>query len=705
MPHLESLLQAGSVAVVGARDDASTYGGRAWTYLTRAFRGTATAVNGRPGAVRSRPCVATLAEVDPPPEVVVLATPADTVIALLEQAGTMGTSAAVIFSRDLFGSEEQIRAVAGRFGMSVLGPNCLGLINTNAGVILSSSISLERPSRPGPLAFVSQSGALMGLLHARSIDLGLGMGLCVSTGSQAVLRAEDFLLELAGRDDVGAVGVYLESIDVPGFTAAAEALAQRDIRLIALRAGSTSAGSRAATAHSGALAGSGAAFTALAHDLGVVVVDDPGELLTTLALASTKGRRWHITTSSGGMAAVAADQATAFGVELPPVRAGLGVPPAGQARLNPTDLDAEAATTRQKLELIAELAGEPGLDGVLVVVSDMPFAREFTRELAQVVTGGGGRVFVVSECSQQLAPVWHEWVAAGLAYLPGLAPALRAIGRLHGRTSDQGWAQGGRWAPGQRWVPGEQWATGGNEPAPAHGAQLIAPGEVEALLSEAGLPVLPAREVGSAQEATSAAESLGYPVVVKVSRALHRGARGVRLGLGDASEVAAAYRELAAEGPVLVQRQSPPGLECYIGVRADPVFGRLLLLGAGGPGVEELADIVIGRDPLEPGQIRRLVASTQFGRWLTSPASRALFDIGSLVPVAVQALRALAELPDLESLDLNPVVVTQEGAIVVDAKATGRWPRSARPQLRPATVPPGHSSPGHSSPGDKEVPA
>jgi acyl-CoA synthetase (NDP forming) len=685
MPHLESLLQAGSVAVVGARDDTTTYGGRAWTYLTRAFQGTATAVNARTGAVRSRRCVATLAEVDPAPEAVVLATPADTVIGLLEQAGAMGTSAAVIFSRDLFGSEEQIRAVAGRFGMSVLGPNCLGLINTNAGVILSSSISLERPSRPGPLAFVSQSGALMGLLHARSIDLGLGMGMCVSTGSQAVLRAEDFLLELAGRDDVGAVGVYLESIDVPGFTAAAEALAQRNIRLIALRAGSTSAGSRAATAHSGALAGSGAAFTALARDLGVVVVDDPGELLTTLALASSKGRRWHITTSSGGMAAIAADQATALGVERPPVRAGLGATPAGQARLNPTDLDAEAATTRQKLELIAELAGEPGLDGVLVVVSDMPFAGEFTRELAQVVTGGGGRVFVVSECSQQLAPVWHEWIDAGLAYLPGLAPALRAIGRLHGRTSGRGRA------PDEGRAPGEGRALGGNELAPAPCAQLIPPGEVQALLSEAGLPMLPAREVGSAREATSAAESLGYPVVVKVSRALHRGPRGVRLGLGDASEVAAAYRELAAEGPVLVQRQSPPGLECYIGVRTDPVFGRLLLLGAGGPGVEELADIVIGRDPLEPGQIRRLVESTQFGRWLTSPASRALFDIGSLVPIAAEALRALAEMPDLESLDLNPVVVTQEGAIVVDAKATGRWPRSARPQLRAATVPPGHT--------------
>jgi acyl-CoA synthetase (NDP forming) len=681
MPHLESLLQAGSVAVVGARDDTSSYGGRAWTYLTRAFEGTATAVNARAGAMRSRPCVATLAEVDPAPDAVVLATPADTVIGLLEQAGAMGTSAAVIFSRDLFGSEEQIRAVAGRFGMSVLGPNCLGLINANAGVVLSSSISLERPSRPGPLAFVSQSGALMGLLHARSIDLGLGMGLCVSTGSQAVLRAEDFLLELAGRDDVGAVGVYLESIDVPRFTAAAQALAQRDIRLIALRAGSTPAGSRAATAHSGALAGSGAAFTALARELGVVVVDDPGELLTTLALASTKGRRWHITTSSGGMAAIAADQATALGIELPPVRAGAGTPAPGQARLNPTDLDAQAATTTQKLQLIAELAGEPGLDGVLVVVSDMPFAGEFARELAQVVSSGRGRVFAVSECSQQLAPVWGEWVGTGLAYLPGLAPALRAIGRLHGRTSGRGLAPGG-----ERALGGGR-ALGGNDPAPVDRVQLIPPGEVQALLREAGLPVLPAREAGSAEDAQAAAESLGYPVVVKVARALHRGPRGVRLGLGDASEVGAAYRELAAQGPVLVQRQSAPGLECYIGVRADPVFGRLLLIGAGGPGLEELADVAIGRDPLEPGQIRQLIASTQFGRWLASPASRALFDIGSLAAIAAQALRVLAELPGLESLDLNPVVVTQEGAIVVDAKATGHWPPAA---LRPATDPPGH---------------
>lgn len=653
MPQLASLLQAASVAVVGARDDTTTFGGRAWTYLIRGYPGTAIPVNARTDAVRSRPCVATLRDVDPAPEAVVLATPADTVIGLLEQAGAMGTRAAVVFSRDLLGSEEEIRAVAARFGMSVLGPNCLGLINANAGVILSSSISVERPGRPGPLALVSQSGALMGLLHARSIDLGLGLGLCVSTGSQAVVRAEDILLEVAARDDIQAVGAYLEDIDVPRFTAAAEALGRREIRLVALKAGSTPAGSEMAAAHSRALGSSGQAFASLARDLGVVMVDDPAELLTTLAAATTSGPRWHVTTSSGGIAAIAADQAAALGIELPPARTPPGAAAAIPAWRNPTDLDAGAATTRQKIEVISAIARDPLLDGVLVVVSDMPGAEEFMTELSAVVAEGLSRILVVSECSQQLAGIWRDWVGGGAAYLPGLAPALRAIGRVHG--CKPGWTE----------------ATVVTSP------HLVPPGDLHALLEETGIPILPAREVDSADSARAAADSLGYPVVLKVSRLAHRGPGRVRLGLSDPHQVAAAYGELVPEGRVLVQRQSAPGVEFYVGVRADPVFGRLLLVGAGGPGVEELADVAIGRDPLGPERIRQLVATTLIGRWLASPASGGLFDIGSLVQIADAAVRVFAEATYLDSLDLNPVVVHHAGATVVDAKARGRMPEPA----------------------------
>jgi acyl-CoA synthetase (NDP forming) len=664
MPALDRLLRASSVAVAGARDDTSTYGGRVWTYLTRSYVGVAVAVNPRPDAVRSRPCVARLEDVDPAPEAVVLATPARTVIELLERAGAMGTRAAVIFSRDMLGHEEKIRAAGTKFGMTILGPNCLGFINANDGVVMSSSISLDRPGRRGPLAFVSQSGALMGVLHARAIDLGLGLGFCASTGSQAAVRVEDILLEIASRDDIRAVGAYLEDIDVPRFTAAARSLHDRGIQLVALKAGSTPAGGQTAAAHSGALASSGQAFLSLARELGVIVVDDPGEILTTLAVTSTEGPRWHVVTSSGGIAAIAADQATAAGLKLPrPPQPPPATDRATQAipvRLNPTDLDAGPATTAQKIGMIAALAGRPELDGVLVVVNDMPGAGGFLRALSAVAGDGRGRILVASECSQQLAGLWRQWAEGGAAYFPGLAPALRALARVHGRKAGRG--------PAVR----------------ATSPRLVPAGELSALLSGAGLPVAPVREADTAEAACAAADSLGYPVVLKASRLLHRGSQGVRLGLQDSRQVTAAYRELAPDGPVLVQPQAPAGLEFYVGVRADPAFGSLLLIGTGGPAVEELADVVIGRYPLDAERIRELVGSTRAGRWLVSPASAGLFDLDSLVRIADAALRVATEAEHLESLDLNPVVVHRRGATVVDAKASRRLHGSAVTQKESA---------------------
>jgi acetate---CoA ligase (ADP-forming) len=524
--------------------------------------------------------------------------------------------------------------------------------------VMSSSVSLDRPGRPGPIGFVSQSGALMGVLHARAIDLGLGLGFCASTGSQAMVRVEDILLEIAGRDDIRAVGAYLEDIDVPRFTAAARALHDRGIRLVALKAGSTPPGGQAAAAHSGALASNGQAFLGLARELGVLTVDDPSEILTTLAVTSTEGPRWHVVTPSGGIAAIAADQATVAGLELPqPAPPQPGTDQAAQAipvRLNPTDLDSGSATTAQKVGTIAALAGQLELDGVLVVVNDMPGAGDFLRALSAVAGDGLGRILVASECSQQLAGIWRQWADGGAAYLPGLAPALRAIARVHGRTAGRG--------------------------PRTTSARLVPAGELSALLSETGLPVAPVREADTAEAACAAADSLGYPVVLKVSRLLHRGPRGVRLGLQDSRQVMAAYRELAPDGPVLVQPQATAGLEFYVGVRADPVFGSLLLIGTGGPAVEELADVVIGRRPLDAERIRGLVGSTRAGRWLVSPASAGLFDLDSLVRIADAALRVVTKAKQLESLDLNPVVVHGRGATVVDAKASRRMTGSAATQ-------------------------
>lgn len=633
---LRGLLEPESVAVVGASDDMASFGGRIWTYLTRCYRGRAVAVNARPSAVRGAECLPSLTAVRPAPQTVVLATPAYTVLGLMEQAGQIGSQAVVVFARDLLGSEPEIRDTADRFGLTVLGPNCLGLIHANAGVILSSSVSLDRPYRGGPIAFVGQSGAIMGVAHARAADLGIGLGLCVSTGSQAQVRAEDVLLEIARRDDIRVVAVYLEDVDVALLTSAAGQLAEQGIRVVVLRGGMTPAGSERTAVHSGALGGSGRAFTQLAGELGLIPAGDVHELLVTAAATLISGRRWHVATLSGALAAVAADQASSIGVEL----AAPHEPAAG----NPVDLEATSTSPAQNAARIAQLAADPAADGVLAVLSDSPGLEELACGLQPAAGDGLGRMVVATECSTQFDHVWTSWREAGSVVFPGLVPTLRALAasRPPGITA----ARPGRVLPG-----------------------LMNPVEAVRLLRNAGLPVLALHEAETPEAARAAADELGYPVVLKAARAAHRGQEGVRTGLDSPRQVTAAFAELAHLRPLLVQPEAEPGLEFYLGIAKDPTFGWQLMLGAGGHDVEELDDVAVSPLPLASRNAAGLLGATRVGRWLRSQPARRLVRLDALLGIVELA----AQLPDclsprVSAVDLNPVIVHQHGASVVDAK-------------------------------------
>jgi acetate---CoA ligase (ADP-forming) len=633
---LHALLEPESVAVVGASDDMTSFGGRIWTYLTGSYRGRAVAVNTRSAAVRGAECLPDLNAVHPPPQAVVLATPAGSVLGLMEQAGRIGSEAVVVFARDLLGREQEIRQVADRFGLTVLGPNCLGLIHANAGVILSSSISLDRPYRGGSIAFVGQSGAIMGVAHARAADLGIGLGLCVSTGSQAQVRTEDVLLEIARRDDISAVAVYLEDVDVALLTSAAGRLAERGIRLVVLKGGMTPAGSERAAVHSGAMAGSGRAFTRLAADLGLILVDDLHGLLLTAAATLIPGRRWHVATLSGALAAVAADQAALLGLEL--------AAPLEPAAGNPVDLEAAPTSPAQNAARIARLAADGNADGVLTVLSDSPGLAELAGLLQPSAGDGLGRIVVATECSSQLDDVWAAWRGAGSAVFPGLIPTLRAMAASR--------------PPGVAAV-----GSGRTQP------DLISPVEAARLLEDAGLPMLALAEVETPEAARSAAEQLGYPVVLKASRAARRGLGGVRPGLDDAQQVTSAFAELTHLRPLLVQPEAEPGLEFYLGIARDPTFGWLLVLGAGGQEVEELDDVTISPLPLAGRDAADLLAATKVGRWLRAQPARRLVRLDALLKV-VEIAAGLPEWlgPHVAAVDLNPVIVHRHGASVVDAK-------------------------------------
>ncbi len=645
-PSLRSLLAPSSVAVVGANDRPATFGGRAWAYLTRTSPDRAIPVNPRHRDVGGVPCVPRLLDVHPAPEAVVVAAPATAAMGVLEEAVATGVRAAVMLSRDLLGHEADIRAVVDGHPLTVLGPNCLGLINANDGVALSSSISLDRGWRPGPFALVSQSGALMGLLHAKSIDLGIGLGLAVSTGSQCMVRTEDVLAFLAADGRYRGVGLYIEDLDYGRFEAAMGRLRAAEITLVAVKGGLTPLGNAMAAAHSRALASNGRAFAQLARDLGAVVVDDPGQLLPTLAATTTRGRRWYVATLSGGLGAIAADEAARFGIELPEVPdAAMTAAGPGTGLTNPADLDATERSVPEKVAVIRALRDDASADGILVVVNDSPDMAELLRALRPECGTGGERALVVSECSSQMADAWADWTSTGTAVFPGLRSTLQALGRLHG-------------AP--RAVLGSTVWSGDVVPAVDLGP----------LLSDAGLPLLASCEVTNAGDALAAAQRFGYPVVLKASRPVHRGAHGVRVGLTEPAQVTAAFAELGEHGPVLVQPLAPAGLEWYVGVRMDPVFGELVLIGAGGPHLEALADVAIGRAPMRDEQLAALIASTNAARWVADGTSACLFDRAALIDVAKRAICAMATaVPPLESLDLNPVVISSSGAVIVDAKA------------------------------------
>jgi acetate---CoA ligase (ADP-forming) len=472
--------------------------------------------------------------------------------------------------------------------------------------------------------------------------------LFVSTGSQAQITVEDVLREIAGLDEIQAVAAYVEDFDVERFQRAATVLRECGKRLIVLKGGLSEVGGKATAAHSRSLASNGRTFRQMAMSTGAVLVRDPDELLAALTLSESGGRRVHVATISGGLSVIAADLADDLGLELPAPSAET-VAAMQRVRMpgvNPLDLEAGANTFREQAGAIAALAHDQEADIALVVINDMPGLEELLAELRPVVDGAGNRIVLCSACSKQEDELWKEWVDGGRQFIEGLDSTLRALAALHPdrmepkHITDE--------APGQ-----------------------MSPERVHALLADAGIPSLAGREVETEEEALQAAEAMGYPVVLKVARASHRGVEGVRTGLSSRDDVIAAFAEMRGYGTVLVQPEAHAGLEFYVGLTSDPRFGLLLMIGMGGSQLERVRDIAVAPCPVQPETVWQMIGQTAVGSWLGRPASAGVVDLSALVDVACGAATLAASLgPQFQSMDLNPVIVSASGAAVIDGKIT-----------------------------------
>jgi acetyl coenzyme A synthetase (ADP forming)-like protein len=692
--------QPRAVAVVGASRNPANIGFRLLDALVSTpFQGPVFPVNPRAAAVRSLRAYPSLKELPEPVDLAVIAVPRDAVPGVLDDCIQARIPAAIVISSGFAevgpeGRELQDRLVekARAAGIRLIGPNCLGLINTDPAFRLNASfVPLFPPA--GRVAMSSDSGALGLALLASVGRLGLGVSSCVSVGNRADVSSND-LLEYWEKDpNTDLILLYLESFGNPQRFARIARHVGRRKPIVAVKAGRTRAGRRAASSHTAALAISDVAVEALFHQTGVIRAESLEELFDLAAALASQplpaGRRVAIVSNAGGPAILCADAAEAAGLVVlelsEPTRVQLAafLPPSASTA-NPVDLIA-SATPEQFRRAASVLLGATEVDALIAVVvpASAGLARAVLREIQAEAAGRGKPVLVsvVGDPETAFTRISHS--AEGTAtpcYAFPEAPA-RVLGKL------TAYAEWRRQPPGSApaFVDADFPAARAlcQEALARAGPGWLSAEETRLLLRRLHLPVSPGGVARTAEEAAALASSLGFPVAVKLAsqRLIHKTeVGGVRLNVPDEAGVRRAFADIqtrlerdgnldAMEG-VLVQPMVADGTEVLLGVTPDPVFGALVAFGLGGIHVEILGDVCFRVAPLTDRDAAEMVRSIRGYRLFQGYRGHPPADVPALEELLLRISQMVEQLPEVRELDLNPVFALPpgQGCLIVDAR-------------------------------------
>lgn len=689
--HLDALFTPASVAVFGASERPASVGATVWRNLQADFKGRLYPVNpkhARIGGVKSYASAARLPEV---PDLAVICTPPATVPRLIDQLGRRGTRAAVVVTAGLDRATRQAMLDAARpHTLRILGPNCIGLLVPRLG--LNASFA-HIGARPGELAFVSQSGALVTAMLDWAAARGIGFSHFVSLGEHADVDFGDLLDYLGSDPHTRAILLYIESVEESRKFMSAARAAARNKPVIVVKAGRSAAGQAAAASHTGALAGSDAVFDAAIARAGMLRVLTLADLFlaaeTLARFRDGPSEKLIVLTNGGGAGVMAADEAAARDVPLAPLDAALlaqldAVLPPNWSRGNPVDIIGDAPAERYGAALDA-LAQDPA---AAVLFIHAPTAIVPSAEIAQAVlprlTAAPRRVLGCWLGDRAVAQARQACREAGVPDFNTPEEAVRAFAFLRTYRQHQ--------AELLQTPPAHDAALAPDLPAIrtivaavlAEGREILTEPEAKSLLAAAGLPVVPTRVVGpSAAEALAAADAIGYPVVLKIlSQAItHKSdVGGVRLNIGSAGElqqvcadmlrrVHAAQPGADVQGftvqPMVKKRHAH---ELIVGASVDRLFGPVILFGAGGTAVEVLADRALALPPLNTPLARAQMARTRVHRLMQGFRDWPATDVDAIARVLVSVSQLLAEVPEIAELDINPLLANEDGAIALDAR-------------------------------------
>ena len=684
---LAPLLAPRSVAVIGASADPVRIGGRPIAYMkARGFQGAILPVNPNRAEIQGLRAYGDIASLPEVPDVAIVAVPAaqvmDTVVAL----GTRGTRAAIVFSAGFAETgaagtalQAEVVAAARAHGMRVLGPNSLGLFNDRIGFYATFSASMETGYPPaGRVGIVSQSGAYGTHVFTIARQRRVGTPLFVATGNEADVTVGDVLGWMVEDEGTDVIVLYAEGIrgGAQFVSALAAARAARK-PVIVMKVGRSALGEASARSHTSAIAGNDAVTAAVLAEFGALRARSTEEMLDFAQLATRRiypvRNTLGMVTVSGGAGVLVSDAAEALGLPMPPM------PEAAQARLlamlpfaaphNPVDCTAQALNDFTLVDrFTAAMVEEGGYRSVLAFFTQTGGAASIAPKLRAALGGVRARhpdrLYVLSVIASPDLVQGYE--ADGWTVFEDPTRAVNAIAAM-----------------GQL---GDAFAAGPGAPPPAIGPVVLpasTPDEAGAkrLLAEAGIASAPEQTCADAEAAVTAAEAIGYPVVLKILSPdiVHKSEiGGVLLGVRDAAAVRAGFATLKARvaerapgasvSGVLVAKQLDGGVECILGIHQDPVFGPVAMAGLGGIFVEVLRDVAFRRCPFGPDVAEAMILGLRGAPLLLGARGRPPADIPALAAMLSRlSAFAAAAGPRLRSVDLNPVLALPGGAFAVDA--------------------------------------
>jgi acetyltransferase len=697
---LEPMFTPHSVAVVGASRRPGSVGHAVTRNLIYGgYTGVVYPINPKAKSILGMRCVPSLSAIDDQVDLAVIVTPSQTIEGLVLEGADHGIRHFLVISagfKEIGGEgaerERRLKALAEKRGLSIVGPNCLGIISTAPEVQMNATFATDMPRR-GPLGLISQSGALCTALldYAKGRDIGFSR--FVSFGNKVDVTEVDLLRSLAHDPRTNVILMYIEDLSAgQAFIDACHEVTHGDKPkpILAIKTGRTSEGAAAAASHTGSLAGSDEVYDAIFKQAGVIRVESVGELFDCAEAfidpSLPAGRRTGIVTNAGGPGIMATDACIRNGLVIPRFQEytikslRFQMPPTGSIK-NPVDVIGDAKHDRYRAALDAVTSDE-NVDQVVVIVT--PQMMTDVDKIADVVGEIKGYCNKpIIGCLMGLVDVYPAVQILKKHNVPTFTFPEDAMRALTAKARFAEWVR--RPISEYRLFEVDRDAVVKlfESELKQDRARLVELPALEALRYY-GFPTVPFALAKSADEAVAAANEMGYPIVMKISgpKILHKtDVGGVRLNLTSDDEVREAFEAMTTSvrdrlgddieiWGVLIQKMLPKGKEIILGMTRDPKFGPLLMFGLGGIYTEALRDVAFRLAPVREKVAGEMVREIRSYRLLEGVRGEKPSDVTAVADCLLRLSQLVTEHPMIQELDINPLIVYPrgEGAMAADAR-------------------------------------